>query len=198
MDTRVRRQPHRAHYDRATIDAILDAVLVAHVAFVDAGDPVCVPLVQARIGDRLYVHGSTASRALRTLAAGAPACLAVTAVDGLVCAASAFEHSVNYRSVMIFGSFREVREPAAYRAFTEKLLPGRWDEVRPPSRAELRASTILAMSIDAASAKVRAGPPDDAGPDHWAGVVPLTTSYGEPEPANGLPLADSVRTLLER
>ena len=207
--TRVRRQPRRARYDRATVDAVLDAQLVAHVAFVHDGQPFCVPMLHARVGDRLLVHGSTASRALRALGAGAPACVTVTAVDGLVLARSVFEHSANYRSAMLLGRFRVVegeRERlAAFQAFTDKLVPGRWDEVRRPSRAELAATTVLAMPIEEATAKVRSGPPDDAadaGVETWAGVVPVVTGFGEPQAAPGpwqhLPPPASVRTLLAR
>jgi len=206
---RVRRAPQKGRYDRATIDAVLDAGLVAHVAFVDDGQPCCIPMLYARVDDRVYVHGSTASRTMRTLGAGADACLTVTLVSGLVLARSAFEHSANYESVVLFGRLEDVPDAAdrlaAYEAFTEKLLPGRWDEVRQPSRKELKATTILALPIDEASAKIRIGPPDDddtedADLDTWAGVVPILTSFGEPEPSPGLrpgiALSDSVRRLL--
>ena len=166
-------------------------------------------MLYARVGDRIYVHGSTASRAIRTLAAGAPACLTVTVVHGLVLARSAFEHSANYESAVVFGRFEAVEEAAerlvAFEAFTEKVLPGRWREVRPPNRKELKATTILALPIEEASAKVRSGPPDDddspdAELDAWAGVVPIFSSYGTPEPSPGLrpgtPLSDSVARLI--
>jgi nitroimidazol reductase NimA-like FMN-containing flavoprotein (pyridoxamine 5'-phosphate oxidase superfamily) len=206
---RVRRAPEKGRYDRATIDAVLDAGLVAHLAFVDGEQPVCIPMLYARVGDRVYVHGSTASRTMRALGAGAAACLTVTHVHGLVLARSAFEHSANYESVVLFGRVEDVPDPderlAAYEAFTEKLLPGRWDEVRQPSRKELKATTILALPIDEASAKVRTGPPDDddtedADLDTWAGVVPIVRTFGEPEPSpglrSGIPVSDSVRRLL--
>ena len=192
---RVRRAPHKGHYDRATIDAVLDAGLVAHVAFVDGEQPCCIPMLYARVGDRVYVHGSTASRTMRALGAGASACLTVTLVRGLVLARSAFEHSANYESAVLFGRFEEVADPedriAAFEAFTEKLLPGRWVEIRPPNRKELKATLILALTIDEASAKVRTGPPDDddtpdADLETWAGVVPIVTWYGPPEPSPGL------------
>jgi uncharacterized protein len=207
----VRRHPERGRYDRAEVDAVLDSQLVAHVAFVEAGQPFCVPMLQARVGHDLYVHGSTASRTVRTLAAGAPACVTVTAIDGLVLARSAFQHSANYRSAMLLGSFRSItgeRERlAAFEAFTNKIVPGRWNEVRGPSAQELKATTVLAMAIDEASAKIRTGPPtDDETPDAeletWAGVVPVVTSFGEPEASpgltNGIALSNSVRALLER
>jgi nitroimidazol reductase NimA-like FMN-containing flavoprotein (pyridoxamine 5'-phosphate oxidase superfamily) len=205
----VRRGPHKGRYDRATIEAVLDRSLVAHVAFVDGDQPCCIPMLYARVGERIYVHGSTASRLIRTLARGASACLTVTTVHGLVLARSVFEHSANYESVVAFGRFRPVEDEqerlAAFEAFTEKLLPGRWREVRGPTRKELKATTILAMTIDEVSAKVRSGGPDDddspdAELDAWAGVVPIVSSYGTPEPSPGLrpgtPLSDSVARLI--
>ena len=208
---KVRRGPKKGRYDRATIDSVLDGGLLAHVAFVDEGAPLCIPMLYARIGDRIYIHGSTKSRAVRLLAEGAPACLTVTLVHGLVLARSAFEHSANYDSVMAFGAFAPVDDEderlRAFEAFTEKLLPGRWDEVRQPNAKELKATEILAMGIDAASAKVRSGPPDDddsldAERDTWAGIVPIVSSYGSPEPSPGLrtgiEVSESVRRLLTR
>jgi uncharacterized protein len=205
---RVRRQPARGHYDRATIDAVLDAGLVAHVAFVDEGHPVNVPLLYVRDGDRVYIHAASVSRAMRVLGSGVAACLAVTILDGLVLARSAFEHSANYRSVMLFGTFSPLsahdERLRALRAITNTVVPGRWNEVRPPSERELRATTILAMNIDRASAKLRSGPPtDDNSPDNaldvWAGVVPVVTSVGEPRASpglrSGIPIPDSVRRL---
>jgi len=207
---RVRRVPELGRYDRPAIESILDRGLVAHVAFVDRGEPVCIPLLHARVGEKLYVHGSTASRAMRTLAAGEPACVTVTLVHGLVLARSAFEHSANYESVVVFGRFEQVSDEAerltAFRLFTEKLLPGRWDEVRPPLAKELKATTILALPIEEASAKIRSGPPEDdetedAELEIWAGELPFVTSYGEPVPSPGLragiPVPASVRALLE-
>ena len=207
---RVRRAPRKGRYDRASIDAVLDRGLVVHVAFVDGEQPYCIPMLYARVGDRVYIHGSTASRAMRTLADGAAACLTVTIVRGLVLARSAFEHSANYESIVALGRFQPVEDAAerlaAFEAFTEKLLPGRWNEVRGPSRKELKATTILAMPIDEASAKIRSGPPDDddsadAAIDTWAGVVPIVTSFGEPEPSAGLrpgiPIAASINRLLD-
>lgn len=207
----MRREPHRGRYDRASIDGVLDRGLVAHVAFADGNQAICIPTLYARVGDLVYIHGSTKSRTLRALAAGAPACVTVTVVDGLVLARSAFEHSANYSSAMLFGTFALVVDPdermRAFEAFTNKLLPGRWDEVRQPSAKELKATEILAIEIDEASAKVRSGPPgDDESPDAeldtWAGVLPILRSYGAPEPSPGLrpgiELADSVRRLLTR
>ena len=136
--TRVRRQPDRGRYDRATIDAILDAALVAHVGYVDDGRPVVVPTLHARVGDELLIHGSAASRTLRALGGGIPVCVTVTLLDGLVLARSAFHHSVNYRSVVLYGEARAVEQPdeklAALRALADRMVPGRWDSVRPPDR----------------------------------------------------------------
>jgi nitroimidazol reductase NimA-like FMN-containing flavoprotein (pyridoxamine 5'-phosphate oxidase superfamily) len=206
---RVRRGPKKGHYDRASIDAVLDRGLLAHVAFVDGGEPVCIPMLYARVGDRIYIHGSTKSRMVRALAEGAPACVTVTVVNALVLARSAFEHSANYDSAITFGTFTLVEDAGermrAFKAFTEKLLPGRWEEVRQPNAKELKATEILALDIDEASAKVRTGPPDDddsadAALDTWAGVLPIVTSYGSPEPSPGLragiELSESVRRLV--
>jgi nitroimidazol reductase NimA-like FMN-containing flavoprotein (pyridoxamine 5'-phosphate oxidase superfamily) len=187
---RVRRAPARADYDRAMIDAILDEALVAHLGFAVDDQPYVIPTLHARIGDAVYVHGSAASRMVTMLGAGLPACLTVTLLDGLVLARSAFNHSMNYRSVVVLGRARFVEGPderaAALEAFTERLIPGRWDEVRPPSRQELKGTRVLALSLDEASAKLRAGGPvddaDDYERDTWAGVVPLRLTAGAPEP----------------
>jgi uncharacterized protein len=185
---RVRRVPARGAYDRETIEAILDEGLVAHLGFVVEGQPCVIPTLHARVGDRVYIHGSAASRMIRTLTAGAAACLTVTLIDGLVLARSAFHHSINYRSVVVFGEARAVADPAerlvALAAFTDKLVPGRWGEVRPPSAKELKGTRALAMSLDEASAKLRRGPPVDDDEDHeldvWAGVIPLRLAAGAP------------------
>jgi uncharacterized protein len=188
--TRVRRVPARGEYERETIDAILDEALISHVGFVHDGAPVVIPTLHARLGDRLYLHGSAASRMLGTLERGAPACVTVTLVDGLVLARSAFHHSVNYRSVVVFGEASAV-EPEeerlkALELFTEKLVPGRWADVRPPSRQELNGTKVLTLSLDEASAKVRTGPPVDDEEDYelpvWAGVLPLGTAVASPQP----------------
>jgi nitroimidazol reductase NimA-like FMN-containing flavoprotein (pyridoxamine 5'-phosphate oxidase superfamily) len=206
---RVRRGPTKGRYDQASIDDILSRGLLAHVAFFDGRDPCCIPMLYAHFGEKLYIHGSTASRAIRALAERAAACVTVTIVHGLVLARSAFEHSANYEAVMAFGTFAQIDDDAerlaAFEAFTEKLLPGRWGEVRQPNAKELKATSILAMEIDEASAKIRTGPPDDddspdAERDTWAGVVPIVSSFGTPVPSPGLrqdiPLAASVRKLL--
>jgi uncharacterized protein len=206
---RVRRQPKRGHYEKEAVDAVLDAGLVCHVAFVDDGQPYCIPTLQARIGDEVYIHGASSSRTLKALAAGAPACLTVTLLDGVVLARSAFEHSANYRAAVVLGTFRQVTDRderwTAFEAFTNKLIPGRWDEVRVPSRKELKATWILAMPLTEASVKMRTGPPSDddsadAAIDTWAGVLPMHTAFGTPEPSPGLrpgiPLAESARRLI--
>jgi nitroimidazol reductase NimA-like FMN-containing flavoprotein (pyridoxamine 5'-phosphate oxidase superfamily) len=188
--TRVRRVPDRGRYDRDTIDAILDETLVSHVGIVHDGAPVVIPTLHARLGDRLYLHGSAASRLLRTLERGAEVCATATLIDGLVLARSAFHHSVNYRSVVVFGTAQLVQPEServqALELFTEKLVPGRWPEVRPPSRQELKGTKVLSLPLDEASAKVRTGPPIDDDEDYelpvWAGVLPMSTVVHEPEP----------------
>ena len=189
---RVQRLPARASHERATVHAILDAALVCHLGFVVDGQPFVIPTLHARVGDEVLVHGSSRSRTLEALASGIDVCLTVTLIDGLVLARSAFHHSVNYRSVTAFGRARllasDAEKTAALRAFTERLYPGRWDEVRPPNPTELKATHVLALPLDEAVAKVRTGGPiDDAGDmtlPVWAGVVPLAL-------AGGAPLADA-------
>ncbi len=186
--TRVRRAPARAAFGRDTIDPILDEGLVAHLGFALDGQPFVIPTLHARVGDTVYIHGSAASRMIRTLTAGSPACLTVTLIDGMVLARSAFHHSMNYRSVVVLGQARVVADPAemlvALQAFTDKLVPGRWDEVRQPNAQELKATRALAMSLTEASAKVRSGPPVDDDEDReldvWAGVIPLGLAAGVP------------------
>jgi nitroimidazol reductase NimA-like FMN-containing flavoprotein (pyridoxamine 5'-phosphate oxidase superfamily) len=193
--TRVRRLPERGRYDRGAVDAILDAGLVAHLGFVSEGQPYVIPTLHARVGDVVYVHGSAASRTLRTLADGVPACLTVTLLDGIVLARSVFEHSMNYRSVVVLGTAQPVDGPderrAALEAFTDKLLPGRWDEARAPTRKELKATAVLRLPLDEASAKIREGGPEDgdtpdAALDVWAGHVPLVVRALDPVPDSAL------------
>lgn len=204
--TRVRRLHENARYDRGTIDAILDAALVCHLGFVHDGQPYVIPTLHARIGDRLYVHGSAASRTLRTLAEGAPMCATVTLIDGLVLARSVFEHSVNYRSVVVLGAANRVDERdeklTALQAFTEQLLPGRNADARQPTSKELKATAVLWLPLDEASAKVRNGPPDDGDSedallDVWAGEIPFVTTAAAPvqDPAlrAGIPIPRYVR-----
>jgi nitroimidazol reductase NimA-like FMN-containing flavoprotein (pyridoxamine 5'-phosphate oxidase superfamily) len=200
---RLRRKRERGSYDREAIDAILDEGLVAHLGVVAAdGQPIVTPTLHARRGDIVYFHGSAASRTLRLLAAGAPACLTVTLIDGLVLARAAMHHSANYRSVILLGRAQLVEDSdeklAASEAIVEQLVPGRWADVRPPNENELKATAIVAMPIDEASAKVRTGPPLDDAEDltlrTWAGVVPLELRAGVPETdpllAGDLPVPD--------
>jgi uncharacterized protein len=188
---RLRRKRDRGSYDRTLIDGILDEALIAHLGIVDEhGQPFVTPTLHARDGDVVYCHGSTASRTLRALADGAPACLTVSLIDGLILARSAMHHSANYRSVMLLGRAHVV-EPehekrAALRAIVEHIVPGRWDDVRAPTENELKATSVLALRIDEVSAKVRTGGPmddeEDYALDAWAGVIPLASVAREPEP----------------
>lgn len=185
--TRLKRLPKRGAFDRKTVYKILDAGFVCHVGFVNAGQPFVIPTAYGRAGDTLYIHGSKSSRTLKALSAGAQVCVAVTLLDGLVLARSAFHHSLNYRSVVIFGTARAVEsveeKTTALRAFTEHVLQGRWAEVRPPNARELNSTLVLALPLAEASAKVRTGPPIDEEEDYelpvWAGVLPLRTVAGE-------------------
>jgi nitroimidazol reductase NimA-like FMN-containing flavoprotein (pyridoxamine 5'-phosphate oxidase superfamily) len=188
--TRLRRFHKRADYSRETINAILDEALICHMGFVQDGQPYVIPTAFGRVGDSIYLHGSAASRALRQLGTGIQACVTVTLTDGIVLARTAFNHSFNYRSVVILGTATEVTDPdekeTALRIFTERLIPGRWDDIRWPTRKELKATSVLVMPLDEVSAKVRVGPPVDEGEDFehpaWAGVIPLTTQVLAPEP----------------
>ena len=188
--TRVRRMPERGHYERETVHAILDAGFICNVGYVIDEQPYVTPTSYWREGERLYWHGSSASRMLRSVAKGIKACLTVTHVDGLVLARSAFHHSINYRSVMAFGTAEvltdEAHKIAALTAFVERLFPGRWDMLRPVNKQELKATMVLSMPLDEVSAKVRIGPPKDDEEDYalpiWAGVLPLTVTAGTPEP----------------
>jgi nitroimidazol reductase NimA-like FMN-containing flavoprotein (pyridoxamine 5'-phosphate oxidase superfamily) len=189
--TRIKRLPKRGAYDRETIDAILAEALVGHLAFTgEDGQPYAIPTLQARIGDEVWVHGSSASRTLRAVGEGIPACLTVTLIDGLVMARSIFNHSVNYRSVVVLGTARPLTDPEqkldALEAFAERIAPGRWADARPPTEQEIKATSIMALPLTEASAKVRTGPPGDEGEDLeldvWAGVVPFQTVRCAPEP----------------
>lgn len=190
--TRVRRLPEKQVEDRAALDAVLDAALVAHVAVPQEHRLAVVPVATARDGDRLLIHGSTASQAFRTLATGVPTCATVTLLDGVVVARSQFESSMNYRCAMVFGSFTALagaEQEAALAVLAEALLPG-LTGARTPSRQELKATSVLAMPLTQWSLKVSAGDPDDAESDLdrevWAGVVPLEHRWGEPVPAPGV------------
>ena len=205
--TRVRRLPKRGAYDRDTVNAILDETFFCHLGFVHEDQPFVIPTLHGRDGDTVYVHGSAASRALRTLGGGVPVCLTATLVDGLVLARSAFHHSANYRSAMILGTATLVEQTAAkLRALeivSDHVVPGRWDEVRLPNRKELKATTVLALPIDEYSAKIRTGPPGDDEEDYaldvWAGVVPLALRAGTPDAdpllRAGIPVSASVQRL---
>ncbi len=191
--TRIRRIPEKAATDVATLYDVLDAARVGHVAFLEGGAPVNVPTACARDGERLLLHGSTGSRLFRTLASGAPACVTVTLLDGMVLARSAFESSMHYRSAMVFGTATEVPadgKAAALRAMSEAWMPGRWDTLRPPTAKELAATLVVSLPLTEWSVKVSAGDPEDPDEDLdepvWAGVLPIVTSYGEPVPAPDL------------
>ncbi|MGH9283298.1 MAG: pyridoxamine 5'-phosphate oxidase family protein [Acidimicrobiales bacterium] len=195
--TTVRRRPERAHYDRASVEAILDEGLVAHVGLAVDGQPFVIPMVYARVGDDLYLHGSAASRLLRALAGGAAVCVTVTLLDGLVLARSAFHHSMNYRSVVVVGEAVPVTDHGerdrALAAMVDHAVPGRSAEVRAPDRKELAATLVIRVPLEEASAKVRTGPPIDDDRDLdlpvWAGVLPLCLAAGDPCPdgSNGVP-----------
>ncbi|MCW5731210.1 MAG: pyridoxamine 5'-phosphate oxidase family protein [Alphaproteobacteria bacterium] len=187
---RVRRLPKRGHYDRETVHRVLDQGLIAHIGYVIDGQPYVTPTCYWREGEQLYWHGSSASRMLRAQKGGLPVCLTVTHFDGLVLARSAFHHSINYRSVMAFGTARIVDEPAekaaALEAFVERVAPGRWAAIRGPNRQELKATMVIGMTIEEAVAKIRQGPPVDDEADHaldvWAGLVPTAIRVGAPVP----------------
>jgi hypothetical protein len=205
----VRRLPELAVPDRQDVVALLDRSSLCHVGLVTDGQPFVIPTLYARVGDELLLHGSVASRLVRHVRTGEPICVTVTEVDGLVLARSAFETSMNYRSVVVLGTGREITEPgerlAALRAISEAVLPGRWDDVRPPDDTELRRTMVVAVAIEQCSAKVSAGHPED--PEHewdlpvWAGRVPLRRAAGAPEPSpdlrDGIEVPDYLRTWVD-
>lgn len=203
--TKIKRANKRAHYDRESTYAVLDAGIIAHVGYVFDGHPYVTSTSYWREGDRLYWHGSSASRMLKTIRGGVPACVNVSMLDGLVLARSGFHHSVNYRSVMIFGQAEPVTGEAeklkTLEAFTERLLPGRWAELREATKQEIKATTVLSMPIEEAATKIRTGGPIDDEPDYdldiWAGVLPLKMVAGEPIPDTrlkpGVPLPDYLK-----
>jgi uncharacterized protein len=200
----VKRLPKRGYYDAETIYGILDSQFLCHLAWEDQGQPYMIPTAFGRKEDTLFVHGSSKSRMLSALADGRPLCLVVTVVDGLVLARSAFHHSMNYHSVVIYGHAREVEgdeKMEGLRIVSEQILKGRWDEVRLPTEIEMKATTVLAIEIDSASAKIRTGPPADDEEDYdlpiWAGVFPISMSFHEPleDPAMKfkLPVPESLK-----
>ncbi|MET9802922.1 pyridoxamine 5'-phosphate oxidase family protein [Streptomyces sp. NPDC006368] len=191
------RSRHRASYDRDLVHAILDEAYVCHLGFVRDGAPVVLPTLYGRVGERLYIHGSTGSRPLRMAGGtdpGLPVCLTVTHVDGLVLARSAFHHSINYRSVVVHGTAHQVTDPEEKRtaldALVDHVVPGRSLDSRPADAKELAATAVLRLDLTEVSAKVRTGGPNDEPEDatlpHWTGVVPLRTGYGAPVPADDL------------
>ena len=186
--TQVKRVPKRGHYDQETVYSILDAGLICHVGFAMEGQPFVIPTAYGRLDNRLFIHGSPVSRMLTSLQQGIGVCVTVTLLDGLVLARSAMHHSMNYRSVVLFGTAELVSEQEekvkALYAFTEHVMQGRWAETREPNEQELNATTVLALPIKEASAKIRTGPPVDDAADydlpHWAGVIPLRVQAGKP------------------
>ena len=193
--TKVKRLPERGQYDRDTIYAILDEAMICHVGFVIDGQPYVIPTGFARIDDDLYIHGSAASRMLRNLSKGIDVCVTVTLVDGLVLARSAFHHSINYRSVVVLGKAELIEDVdqkhKALEAFTEHIIPGRWADVRWPTELELKATSVMKLPIDEASAKIRTGDPKDDEGDYemnvWAGVLPLHLQTDDPVSDQKLP-----------
>jgi len=207
--TRVRRHSERAQTERADLFAVLDAGMICHLGVVVDGSPVVLPTAYGRVGDTLYLHGSSANRSLHA-ADGHEVCVTVTHLDGLVCARAAFTHSVNYRSAVVFGTARivtdEAERLAGLRSVTEQLIPGRWDAVRAPTRKELAATSVLAVPLAEASVKVRTGPPkdeqEDLGAGIWAVVLPVGMTFGKPVPDPELPAGigapDHIRTRMHR
>jgi nitroimidazol reductase NimA-like FMN-containing flavoprotein (pyridoxamine 5'-phosphate oxidase superfamily) len=203
--TQVKRLAKRGVYDKSQVHAILDEGFLCHVGFAVDGQPYVIPTGYARVGENIYIHGSAASRTLRTLDAGVDVCLTVTLVDGFVLARSAFHHSMNYRSVVVLGKARLVEDREekllALSSFTNHILPGRWDEVRQPTDQELKSTSVLVLALGEVSAKVRTGGPIDDEEDYalpiWAGVVPIRTTVGEPatdaRALPGLPPVDTQR-----
>lgn len=192
---KVVRMPERGRYEREEVYPIVDAALLCHVGFVQDGQPFVIPTLHARDGDTLLLHGSSASRMMKYAGAGNPVCVTVTLLDGIVLARSIFNHSINYRSAVLFGQGRLVTDPEeklrALARFTERLLPGRWDDAREPNPRELKATAVVAIPLDDASAKVRVGPPKDDAEDLalpvWAGVLPIRQVFDAPLPDPATP-----------
>ena len=193
--TRVRRISDRGHYDQDTIYPIIDEAMICHVGFIQNNNPVVIPTIHARLGNTLYIHGSGASRMLKVITNQNNICVTISLIDGIVLARSAFHHSMNYRSVVIFGSGRKIDDPEeklnVLKAVSDHLIPERWDDVRQPNQKELDATTVIAISLEEASAKVRTGPPSDDEDDYklsvWAGVLPITLIKEELIPDPVLP-----------
>ena len=207
--TRLKRFPQRASYERRTIYQILDEGFICHVGFIDSDHPVVIPTAYGRFGDALYIHGSVASRMLRALERGTSICATVTLLDGLVLARSAFHHSMNYRSVVVFGAASVVKNPkkklSALRVISEHIIPGRWADVRKPNSVELRQTVVLRLPLAEASAKVRSGPPVDEEADYslpiWAGEVPLSLvgrSVADPRLRPGIAIPSYIRRVTLR
>ena len=204
------RGANRAVYDKEQVHGILDSGFICHVGFNIEEKPFIIPTAYARQGEEIYIHGSAKSRMLRNLDKGIPVCLCVTHLDGLVLARSAFHHSFNYRSAIIYGTAYEIREldrkEKALELITENILKGRYDEVRKPNEKELKITSVLAIKIENASAKIRPGDPvddkDDYDLDVWAGVLPIEMTFGKPKDddllRSGIPLADSVKVAWEQ
>lgn len=192
--TTLKRAHERGSYDRALVHAILDEALICHVAFIHDGAPAIIPTAHWREGDVLYIHGSSASRAIRALENGQPACIEVTMTDGLVFARSGYNSSIDYRSVIIYGAGRKVTDEAeklaALKVFMEKIAPGRWDELRAPTDQEMKATAVLAFDLTEVSAKTRSkgveDDPEDMDEPVWAGVVPVRRTFGAAEPDSKL------------
>jgi uncharacterized protein len=205
---KVKRLPKRGHYDEKTVFEILDSSFICHIGFVENGQPFVIPTAYGRDGNCLYVHGSAKSRMLSSLEKGLPVCVTVTQLDGLVLARSAFHHSMNYRSVVVFGNALEIEGEEKLHGLyviSESILKGRWSEVRGPNAKEMKATSVLKITIEEASAKLRNGPPGDDDEDYalpiWAGVVPLCQTPGQPENdpllSEGIDLPESVKALFK-
>ena len=202
---RVRRLAERADYDRDTVYSIIDEALICHVAFAQDGQPFVIPTIHARMDDTLILHGAKASRLLKHVQTGAPICVAITLLDGLVVARSVFHNSMNYRSVVLFGQGHVIEGKEerlrALEVLTEHVVPGRWRDARPPNRKELNATTVVALPIESATAKLRAGPPGDDEEDYalpiWAGVIPMGQVFGaaqdDPRLADGIATPDYIQ-----
>jgi len=199
---KVRRAPRRGHYDKKTVYEIVDEALICHVGIVQDGMPFVIPTIHARDGDRLILHGAPVSRLLTHASAGHPICVTITLLDGLVLARSAFHHSMNYRSVVLFGTGRiiedEQEKMRALEILSESVTPGRWDDTRKPNAKEMNTTAVIELTIDSASAKIRTGPPVDLDSDYaspvWAGVLPIEQQFlppvADPKLADGIPAPD--------